>query len=88
MNLYAEAASEVREKLPAKPGPRDFVRFATLAANSHNTQPWKFKIAQDFIDIFPDFERRTPAVDPDDHHLYVRLGCAAENLLVAANASA
>jgi hypothetical protein len=39
------------------------------------------------VDILPDFTRRTPAVDPDDHHLYVSLGCAAENLLIAANAS-
>jgi hypothetical protein len=39
------------------------------------------------VDILPDFSRRTSAVDPDDHHLYVSLGCAAENLLIAANAS-
>jgi hypothetical protein len=25
----------------------------------------------------------TPAVDPDDHHLYASLGCAAENLVIA-----
>lgn len=87
MNQYAQAANRARENLPPDPGPRDFVRFATLAANSHNTQPWKFRITEDTVDIFPDFARRTPAVDPDDHHLYVTLGCAAENLLVAANAS-
>lgn len=87
MNRYAQAASRVREQLPTKPSTRDLVRFATLAANSHNTQPWKFRIAQDSVDILPDFARRTPAVDPDDHHLYVTLGCAAENLVIAANAS-
>lgn len=86
MDRYAQAASAIRTGLPNEPGPRDFVRFATLAANSHNTQPWKFRIAEDTIDILPDFARRTPAVDPDDHHLYVTLGCAAENLVVAANA--
>jgi hypothetical protein len=32
----------------------------------------------------PDLSRRCPAVDPDDHHLYASLGCAAENLLLAA----
>ena len=32
----------------------------------------------------PDFSRRTPAVDPDDHHLFVSLGCATENLVQAA----
>lgn len=86
MDRYAQAANRVREELPTEPELRDFVRFATLAANSHNTQPWKFQIAEDTIDILPDFTRRTPAVDPDDHHLYVTLGCATETLLIAANA--
>lgn len=34
--------------------------------------------------IFPDGLRRCPAVDPDDYHLFVSLGCAAENLAPAA----
>lgn len=41
----------------------------------------------DAITILPDLARRTPAVDPDDHHLYVSLGCAAENLVQAALAN-
>lgn len=39
------------------------------------------------ISIFPDLTRRCPVVDPDDHHLYVSLGCAAENLVQAARAN-
>jgi hypothetical protein len=62
------------------------VRYATLAANSHNTQPWRFRIGDQRLDIVPDFSRRTPAVDPDDHHLFVSLGCAAANLAIAAAA--
>jgi hypothetical protein len=57
-----------------------------LAANSHNTQPWIFTASSNKIVIAPDFARRCPAVDPDDHHLFVSLGCAAENLIVAASA--
>lgn len=64
----------------------ELVRYATLAANSHNTQPWQFRIESNRISIFPDFSRRCPAVDPDDHHLYASLGCAAENLSIAAAA--
>lgn len=60
------------------------VRYATLAASSHNTQPWKFKLERGRVTIFPDLSRRCPEVDPDDHHLYASLGCAAENLLLAA----
>jgi len=65
---------------------REFVRYATLAPNSHNTQPWKFRLRADGIDILPDLARRTPVVDPDDHHLWASLGCAAENLVQAAAA--
>ncbi len=63
---------------------RELVRYATLAPNSHNAQPWRFRIAPGRIAILPDFTRRCPAVDPDDHHLYASLGCAAENIVLAA----
>jgi nitroreductase len=74
---------------PPQPGPeplRELVRCATLAPNSHNTQPWRFAIAADGLRLMPDFARRTPAVDPDDHHLFVSLGCALETMLQAAPA--
>jgi hypothetical protein len=66
---------------------QDVIRYATLAANSHNTQPWRFHVGESSIDILPDFVRRTPVVDPDDHHLFVSLGCAAANLALAAAGS-
>jgi hypothetical protein len=81
---YAVDIAPLRAPLPADPDPRDLIRFATLAANSHNTQAWKFGVGDGRIDILPDLTRRTPVVDPDDHHLFASLGCAAENLLVAA----
>lgn len=70
--------------------PHDYttlVRYATLAASSHNTQPWKFALGPGRITILPDLSRRCPQVDPDDHHLYASLGCAATNLLLAAQAA-
>jgi hypothetical protein len=66
---------------------RELVRYATLAPSSHNTQCWKFIVQERGISILPDLSRRTPAVDPDDHHLFVSLGCAAENLVQAAKAN-
>jgi hypothetical protein len=65
---------------------RELVRYATLAPSSHNTQCWKFRLAAQSISITPDYQRRCPIVDPDDHHLFVSLGCAAENLVQAAAA--
>lgn len=66
---------------------RELVRYATLAANGHNTQPWKFDIQENTIDIYPDYSRRVPIIDPDDRELWISLGCALENLLVAARAT-
>lgn len=65
----------------------ELIRYATLAANGHNTQPWRFAIAADSIEIRPDPARRLPVVDPQDRELWISLGCALENLLIAARAS-
>ncbi len=87
MNAYSTAANALRVPLAADVSDRlDLVRYATLAANSHNTQPWKFRIGADAIDVLPDMSRKTPVVDPDDHHLFCTLGCATENLILAAGA--
>ncbi|MEX1324453.1 MAG: nitroreductase family protein [Synechococcaceae cyanobacterium] len=59
---------------------RAFVHNATLAPSSHNTQCWRFLLQEGAIILLPDDQRRCPVVDPDDHHLFVSLGCAAENL--------
>jgi len=66
---------------------RELVRCATLAASGHNAQPWKFALREDAIELHPDFTRRLPAVDPDNRELWISLGCAVENLLVAARAA-
>ena len=63
---------------------QELVRYATLAPSSHNTQCWKFALESKEITILPDLLRRCPAVNPDDHHLFVSLGCATENLVHAA----
>ncbi len=63
---------------------QELVRHATLAPSSHNTQCWKFALECQAITIQPDPLRRCPAVDPDDHHVFVSLGCATENLVHAA----
>jgi hypothetical protein len=72
--------------LVGDPLARELVRCATLAPSSHNTQCWTFALdpAGRAITVLPDLARRCPAVDPDDHHLFVSLGCATENLIQAA----
>lgn len=83
---YAARIASLRRPLPGGPSAQDMIRYATLAPNGHNTQPWLFRVGDRRIDILPDFSRRTPVVDPDDHHLFVSLGAAAENLSLASAA--
>jgi hypothetical protein len=89
---HAQAAAAIWRHAPVPPGDRaalleELVRYATLAPSSHNTQCWKFRVQERGIAIEPDLSRRCPVVDPDDHHLFVSLGCAAENLVQAALAN-
>jgi hypothetical protein len=88
MDAYDDSVAASRASLAANPEAADLVRFATLAANSHNTQPWRFRVRDTRIEIIPDQTRRTPVVDPDDHHLFISLGCAAENLAISPAISA
>lgn len=87
-----EAARALRRPLAAHIGDpvlrmRELVRYATLAPSSHNTQCWHFHLQDRALAITPDLSRRCAVVDPDDHHLYVSLGCATENLAHAALAA-
>lgn len=89
---YAEAVQETwrhTEPMPSESTAlyRELVRYATLAPSSHNTQCWTFAPGAGVIAIKPDLNRRCPVVDPDDHHLWLSLGCAAENLAQAALAN-
>ena len=86
MDGYRDEVDRQRQLLASNPGLAELVRMATLAANSHNTQPWVFRLTDRQISILPDVSRRTPVVDPDDHHLFVSLGCATENLVIAGRA--
>jgi nitroreductase len=64
----------------------EMVSYAIKAPSGHNTQPWLFHISSDAIEIHPDFSRSLPIVDEDHRELYISLGCAAENLIIAAGA--
>ncbi|PTE21623.1 Tat pathway signal protein [Cereibacter changlensis JA139] len=86
MDGVREEVDRQRRLLSADPGLEELVRMATLAPNGHNTQPWRFQLGERTVAILPDVRRRTPVVDPDDHHLFVSLGCATENLVIAAAA--
>jgi len=72
--------------LPGEPDARArfLVGFAVLAPSSRNTQPWRFEVGHGAVGLAADESRRQPVADPDGRELYLSLGCALENLLVAA----
>ena len=63
------------------------VRAAVLAANPHNSQPWRFRVTATSVDLFADHTRNIGAIDPYLREMHVGLGCALENLLLSAPAS-
>lgn len=63
---------------------RFLIRYALLAPSSHNTQPWQFRIGDDRIDVFMDEGRWLKVADKDQRELHISIGCALENLLIAA----
>ncbi len=62
------------------------LRYAILAPSTHNTQPWRFTVAPERILVFRDRARWLQVADPSQRELHVSVGCALENLLIAARA--
>lgn len=60
------------------------LRYAILAPSTKNSQPWAFSVQANRIHLLAEVERGQPIADPDRRELYISLGCALENLLVAA----
>ncbi|ROP35079.1 Acg family FMN-binding oxidoreductase [Saccharothrix texasensis] len=56
---------------------------ATLAPSVHNTQPWRFRLEPDRIELHADPARRLPATDPEDRELRLACGAALFNLRLA-----
>jgi hypothetical protein len=63
---------------------RFLLGYAILAPSARNTQPWRFAVEVNTVHLLADFGRGQRISDPDGRQLYISLGCALENLLVAA----
>lgn len=61
-----------------------WIRTATRAPSTHNTQPWLFEIDGERVTVRPDPARALPALDPHARELWMSVGCAVENMVVAA----
>src|SRR5437764_14995268 len=56
---------------------------AMRAPSIHNTQPWRFVLTQDALEIHADRTRRLKVLDPRGRQLRISLGCALFHARVA-----
>ena len=71
----------------ARESPLTLVRAALLASNPHNTQPWLFKLGPTKVELYADTARNLGSFDPYLRELHIGLGCALENMMLAAAAN-
>ncbi len=54
------------------------VAAATRAPSIHNTQPWRFRAADDRLEVFLDRQRALPVLDPSGRQQVISCGIAVE----------
>ena len=63
---------------------RFLVRYAILAPSTHNTQPWRFAVSENGIEVYADYTRRMPVADAGNRELLLSIGAAVATLRIAA----
>lgn len=56
---------------------------ATLAPSVHNSQPWRFVVREDRLDLYSDRDRAVPVIDPLGRQAAISCGAALFGLRVA-----
>ena len=59
------------------------LRYAVRAPSGHNTQPWRFQIADGRLRLYADRGRALSVVDPEERELVMSCGAALAHLTVA-----
>jgi nitroreductase len=62
---------------------RAAVEYAVLAPSGHNTQPWRFKLVDEALELRADRTRALPVVDPHDRELTISCGAALAFVRIA-----
>lgn len=63
---------------------KSILKYGILAPSTHNSQPWLFKIKEGSVEIYSDPAIQIKEADPKGRDLYISLGCAIENMVIAA----
>src|ERR671913_126650 len=83
-DVWEVSATDFPATSPIEAQLRFLLRYAILAPSTKNSQPWAFSVQGNRIHIIADLSRDQPIADAGRRELYISLGCALENLLVAA----
>ena len=59
------------------------LHYAVLAPSEYNSQPWYFKIRGPICELYADYSRQLPVIDPDKRELFISCGAAFQNLRLA-----
>jgi hypothetical protein len=63
---------------------RGLIQYGTLAPSSHNTQPWRFRLYEDLLELRVDQRRLLPVSDPLGREVRVACGILLGNMEIAA----
>jgi hypothetical protein len=78
----------VMDRIPAALGldaeqTAGLLETAIRAPSLHNTQPWRFRVMANVIELHSDPDRRLPVVDPDGREMRIACGAVLLNLRLA-----
>jgi nitroreductase len=62
---------------------RDAVELAGRAPSVHNSQPWRFRLDDQRVDLFADYSRWLPTTDADGRDVLLSCGAALHHLRLA-----
>ena len=73
----------MKDRFPEEGTIHTALEMAVRAPSLHNSQPWRWQIADGRIDLFADHSRLLRAADPDGRELVISCGAALHHLRVA-----
>jgi len=68
---------------PASAVLAEAAEVAGYAPSVHNTQPWRWRVSGDHMDLFADRERQLAVADPQGRLLTISCGAALHHTVVA-----
>lgn len=66
---------------------KELLSIAIRAPSTHNSQPWCFRIGENYCDVLLDETKKLPYGDPHGHYAHISCGMVIEGFRIAAQAA-